>query len=246
MKKLLLIIVVFIFTISLFAQDAKKTDFRIGLKAAPSISWMKPDNKSFENSGSKLNFSYGLVAEYYFAPNYGISSGLEVMNTGGELKFPVAPEKAYYVPDPSSDTTRYNLISRNYTLKYLNIPVTLKFKTNEIGYLTYYGQFGIDLGFKRDATSTDEGTYGVSTDISKKEDVDLQKDVQFMRMALNIGLGVEYGLTGNTSLLIGLNYNNGFTNALKKESNFVFDHKGQQLKQAAFANYVALTIGIMF
>jgi len=33
-------------------------------------------------------------------------------------------------------------IDQSYNLKYVEIPLSLKLRTNEIGYLTYYGNFG--------------------------------------------------------------------------------------------------------
>ena len=84
-------------------------------------------------------------------------------------------------------------------------------------------------------------TYGIdfSTEFSSKNEVSLSsgdtksflsadnekidtEDVNLFKLGLNIGLGVEYNLVGNTSLLVGLNWINGFTNVLKKKSNEIF------------------------
>ena len=41
-------------------------------------------------------------------------------------------------------------------LKYLEIPLTLRLRTNEIGYITYWVQVGVGLGFNIKARATDE------------------------------------------------------------------------------------------
>src|SRR5690606_225918 len=71
---------------SLKAQDQVPVErkIRFGAYVAPSLSWMRPTaNKSndrvfaSENNGSKLGFTYGVMAEYSFADNYAFVTGLQ-------------------------------------------------------------------------------------------------------------------------------------------------------------------------
>ena len=76
-------------------------------------------------------------------------------------------------------------------------------------------------------------------------------------MYLTVGAGVEYNISGNTSLLLGLTYNNGFINQLDKRSNLIdatgkatVDLNGDPVftekDASANMNYVALNVGIFF
>jgi hypothetical protein len=47
--------------------------------------------------------------------------------------------------------------SSNYTLQYIEIPITMKLKTNEIGSLTYYVQIGVEPGWNLSAKGSFEG-----------------------------------------------------------------------------------------
>ena len=51
-------------------------------------------------------------------------------------------------PVDSSSGQIYQLKERKYKINYVNIPLILKMKTKEIGYFTYFGEFGAVLGFK--------------------------------------------------------------------------------------------------
>lgn len=248
MKKIAIIAVTLFFCLPLFinAQEASEfKPFSFGLKAIPSISFLKTESKDFKNGNAALNFGYGLMAEFNFAPNYGMLTGIEINDNRGNVDY-INTSKILYFPE--GDTVPFYLQSRKYNIKYLNIPVLLKLKTNEIGFLKYFGQFGVDAGFRLKARATDEGLDSGKVNVSVKEDVNVDKDVNLIRLALNVGAGVEWNLSGSTSVVVGLNYSNCFTNYLKKESyNLQIEQTGRPwLKQSAYNNYVALTLGILF
>lgn len=237
---------VFCFSNVLKSQDeADFKSFSFGLKAIPSLSWFKTESNDLKNASAKLNFGYGLVTEFHFAPNYGLLTGIEINDNGGNFDY--TNKDVYYFPD--GDTIKFFVDSRKYAIKYLNIPIVLKLKTNEIGFLKYFGQFGIDAGFRLKARATDQGRYENNTNPSTKSNVIIDSDVSLLRFGLNVGLGAEYNLVGNTSLLVGVNYNNGFSNFLKSESNYLMKKTNttdEWFKQKAYNNYVTLTVGVLF
>jgi len=254
MKKLSFILV-FSLCASLFVKAQESSgefkSFSFGLKAIPSLSFFKSESPDFKNASPKLNFGYGLITEFHFAPNYSLLTGLEIKDNGGNFDYVQSQSQGVYYEEyePQGDTNKFYIKSRKFLTKYLNIPLVLKLKTNEIGYLKYYGQFGVDAGFRLKARATDEGHYENSTSISSKSDVIIDNEINLMRLALNVGLGAEYNLTGSTSLVIGLNYSNGFTNMLKKKSKNLYKeevNKTELLNQKAYNSYVALTVGILF
>lgn len=261
MKNLKLIAFSFlIITHSAKAQDSGSNykTFRFGLAVQPNLSWMKVDSKEFESNGISGKFSYGLMAEYAFAQNYALASGIQILTTGGRINYKTP---VYFQEDGEVEIYGSNFLlgKRTYGTQYLNIPIALKMRTNEIGYMSYFAQFGLDAGFKTNAKAKDTGTDNVAVTNpaqipgNSKTKHDVSRDVNFFRMALNIGGGAEYNLSGNTSLIFGINYSNGFVNVLKKNSAQikVSDNNnpfglGGALKQNARSHYIGLTAGILF
>ena len=243
MKKIslfpILIVLLFLCNSSI-AQDAGKSKFHFGLKAAPALSWFVPSDKSFTNDGSKLGFGYGLMTEFNFSKNYAFSTGLEILNAGGKIRFPDSTLSKKL--NEKNDT--FVVTSTSYGLRYINIPLLLKLKTNQIGAMTYFGQFGFDVSFKWRALADNEAKLD-GTPITV-EDVNFSEDINFLRLALNVGLGAEYNLTGSTSVVFSINYNNGFTNAMVKNSKFLSTKNYSAITQKAVFNYVGLTIGVLF
>src|SRR6185295_7915558 len=94
----------------------------------------------------------------------------------------------------------------NYRTQYLQIPLTLKLRTNQIGYITYFGQFGLQAGVR--IRSRADITDPVNSFAENK--VDFSNDVTLPDFGLVIGAGVEYTITGNTALLGALQFYNGF------------------------------------
>lgn len=221
------------------AQYANRS--RFGLKATPSLSWFNPSSKDMENDGIKMDFSYGLMAEFPFNDNTAFATGFEVMNNGGKVDFEKFPDNPYYVED--EDT--FNLDNREYKIRYVNLPLALKFKTNEIGYTMFYGIFGFDTGFRIKAMADDNGKFIESGD-TENNNVDVSDDVNFIRLALNIGAGVEYYLAGETHLLVGVNFSNGFNNVLKNESNLLKAQDGKPFEQNSINNFIGFNIGFLF
>ncbi len=94
MKKLFLITICFSMMFGkLFAQDkADDGKFRFGLKIAPSIAWMRPDDKKkLLSDGAGLKFAYGLVTEFRLTSVASFCTGVEVNYTGGRLNFANQP-----------------------------------------------------------------------------------------------------------------------------------------------------------
>jgi hypothetical protein len=242
----ILIVMIFV-SKSIFAQDSETKLFHFGLKAAPVVSWFVPDNKKFSNAGSQLGFGYGLITEFGFSKNYAFSTGLDILNSGGRLNFPSSPDSTFY--DVLNETTNVNekflLHKRTYRLRYVNVPLHLKLKTNQIGSMTYFGEFGFDVSILWKARSDDDGSF-IGSSPTTRQDVDLAGDANFLRLALNVGLGAEYNLSGSTSLVISVNYDNGFTNALRTNSKTLYDKNDNKLVQKAMFNYVGLSVGVLF
>ena len=231
MKRLLTSLSLMILSISGFAQD--ETVLHFGLKAAPSLAWLRSDTPGYTSDGSKFGFSYGLMTEFKFAPNYAFATGIDISYRGGKFK------TVTDIKNPSGGDSLNISNASSYTLQYIEIPLTLKLKTNEIGYLSYYLQAGVAPGWniraRQNFTTTTQITSGGSTITSSAtgEGVDIKDDINNLNFSMIIGGGVEYTISGSTVLLAGLQFNNGFID--------VFDGDAK-----VNSNFLALTLGVLF
>jgi hypothetical protein len=249
---------------SVFAEETPLKNFRFGIKATPNFCWMAPDDvKQFQRDGISLKFNYGLITEFKLTKTAALSTGFDFNTFGGTINF-LNKTTRYEAEDKSfSDTTAYYYISfRTYKMKTYEIPLTLKLRTPEIGSLTYFGVFGVNIGIRGKVKSDDLGKYqfeyktkaGNDTAISGTSDARpdniITKDMNLVRLSLNVGLGTEYNLAGSTSLVVSINYYNSFLNALKNTSdNLEVQTKGVYSKltpQNIKSNGILLNIGFLF
>ena len=234
MKGISILLVAVLFAVQGFSQDFKK--FKFGFKVDPNISWMSPEAADLVSEGVLLRGSFGVNADIMFSERYALGTGFSIMGGGGQLSF-------FDNEDRIGDAGESNFIvkrNRKYKLKYVEIPLTLKLRTDEIGYITYWGQFGLGLGFATKATADDNIKFfselvedademgnswidsGSAISTLAKEDeeemgVDISGEMLPIRASLIIGAGIDYSLSGNTSLMFGIAYNNGLTNVFKSK-----------------------------
>jgi hypothetical protein len=236
-------------------QDFNK--YRIGFKIEPNMSWFTPKEKYLEATDNKIRFSYGLITDIHFTENYAIGTGLNIITNGGEVSY----KKQIF-----EGNTEYVIATeRDMSLKYVEIPLTLKMRTNEIGYITYWGQFGVGLGIKVDARMDESYSYELELadqgweEITSKqpvsdENINISSSIKPMRASLIIGAGIEYSISGTTAIVAGINFNNGFTNVLKGEGlktdnvdKVIFEEgQPQSYDLNSISNSFGLTIGILF
>ncbi len=223
MKTTLITVLLFISSLPLFAQQYAAPDygFRLGLTAHPNFGWVKPEDG--KGNGVSLGFSYGLLADFNFAENYSFATGLTITTINGKST-EINPR--LYHDNSNSTLTAYDL---KYKIQYLELPLTVKLKTNKIGDLTWYGQFGLSNNFKLSAKQDAE-----SGGRSIVEDKNISNYTKFYRAGLILGAGGEFDIDNHTSLTVGLTYNNGFTNIVKNQNRLVKNH------------YIGINFGVFF
>lgn len=228
MKKLTTLLLLFS-ALMVNAQDSK---LHFGLKAAPSLAWLHSSTKGYDSNGSKFGFSYGLITEFKFSDNYAFATGLDITYRGGKTK----NTETFSVSGVTTTSSYENEMS----LQYLELPLTLKLKTNEIGYFTYYLQAGISPGINisanadiKSSTQINNGT-STTTTSSDSTDIDIKDGINNFNLSMVIGGGIEYTLSGSTVLLVGVQFNNGFLD--------VIDDSDIKVN----SNYLALTVGVLF
>lgn len=226
MKKITLLSFSILFSVAMMAQSK----FQLGFKGSPNIHWLKTDANGLERDGVNFGFNYGIIADFNISERYSFSTGVESVTLGGSSNYEAG------VFD----------IDETYKAKYVEIPLTIKLKTNQIGYITYYGQFGLGLGINYEASG--ETTFnGVTT-----SDKNRSNEMALFRGAIIFGAGMEYNISGSTSILVGLTFNNGLTNIYSKDAQDNFEDFNKQNGNSnpdelkAISNYLALNIGLIF
>ena len=239
MKNVTILVFGMLITQLSFAQG----EFRFGLKGSSNFGWVGGTSKNIVNDGTTVAFGYGIMGDYYFKPNYGISA--EIMLSNIKSKFTVTEPLVFNsVPSDTVNDLRYE-----YNIQYLDIPLTMKLRTKEIGDMTYFGQFGVSMGFALNAKTSIVST-GLPKFISDQEPTEYRVNdaegdaftvnnfddkVFLFRLPLIIGGGVEYKMAGSTSLQGGVRIANTFTDMFVKDKTAI-----------AKNNYVALSIGVLF
>lgn len=190
------------------AQDSVKP-VRLGLTVSPNMGWISTDEDGIENDGTRTGFRFGLMGDFRMgSDNYFFSSGLMMNTIGAKIK--------------SGEDTSAVTFEAKYQM--VEIPITIKLKTAEIGYMTYFGQIGFDAGFR------------VAAKVKGEDDdwEDASEDANILRAALSVGGGLEYNFSGNTSAILGVRYSNGFTS--------INDGDGAEAK----LHYFEITLGALF
>lgn len=159
------------------------------------MGWLRYGDNDDYQSSPKFGYAYGLLADFAFTENYYFSTGLLINTINSNAEY----------PDPLSSVPN-TYLSNDYRLQYAEIPISLKLKSTMRYFRSYYGQFGFTGGLKLNAKEK-EGDAAARTSMGS--------DADFLRLALQIGGGVEWQLDHNLVMMTGLSFNNGFTRAVK-------------------------------
>lgn len=250
--KFLASIILLLTSVVAFGQEVAEDNrtFRIGLKASPNLSWLKEDKIETEQGKMGLGLNYGLETDILISNNLWVSTGMNINTFGGGYNANLSDTTSRIYLFTETDTMQ--MVSRRYTFSTVTLPLTVKMKTKEVGYITYWGQFGLNVSYAYKARATKNRVLinnleGELDD--REEEMDIIDDSNPIRLDLNIGLGGEYSLVGNTSLLFGLNWENGILRSLKKNSEVLLleeDGNLSSLPQQVKSNSIVLSVGILF
>ncbi len=233
----------------LMAQSESEPRFRFGLKGSVNLNWVKANSKNISNGGTTLGYSYGIMGDYNFTNNYAFSTEFLVTQIKADISFANTMRESSDI-NKDSIFNSFGGAGATFKIKYIQVPLSIKFKTKEIGLITYWAQFGFAPCILADAKADYTGVVpeeeysklevnDKSNDIyhlvDTKDNVTFDDKVFFMRIPLIIGGGIEYNLSGNTSLYTGVRVDNGFTNTFNKDE-----------KTKANLNFVSINAGIFF
>ena len=198
---------------------------RFGIFANPQISWLRPDIKEVTNEGSRPGINIGISMNRYFTNNYAFSTGISINRLGGKISY--------------KDSTTLQLTNRTdtllpgniltYKIQYITIPLGLKFKSDEIGYFTFFAKAGIDPMININAI-------GLTTD-KKIDSESINDEINLFNLGYHLEIGMQYSLGGQTALQFGLNYQNGILDITTD---------GENQPAEILLNSVSLHCGIIF
>lgn len=209
--------------------------FRFGVRVAPNIAWVSPDTDGYESEGAQPGFSWGFIADITLTQNYFIKTGFSMDYLNVKLSNPTEQ-----VIDPVTEILVPGKLTRDINLRYLDVPLTLKMRTNRFGNSAFFGEIGFGAGFNIKATSSDEfvaddGSY------SATEDHNISDDITLVKGSLIVGGGYAYFIDRSTSLIASLTFNNGLSNILTGQG-----VENSTEKPRAKIHYFQLNLGIMF
>lgn len=193
-------------TLSLSAQQSFSQNIQIGIYTEPLISWFSSDTELSANEGACPGLAFGLTIDRYFARNYAFSTGISIINAPGRLSY----SDTLLIRFKNTETELDAGDNITYRIQYLSVPLGIKLKTNQIGYMTFFANVGLNpkviIGGKGDITSEN---------IKK---VNVTKELRLFNLGYNITAGMEYSLGGRTAIMLGLVYEDNFMDATKDYS----------------------------
>ena len=193
------ILVILTFLGAILSLNAQTSRVKFNVEVDPQFAWFSSDDETVEPDGSIFQVHAGLNMDFYFAENYAFVLGVGINNLGGNLLY--------------ADSTEFStkgetlLVEPNQSLKlnlqYIDIPVGLKLKTEELGYATYFLQLGFNPMINLNAKASSED--------ASFDKVDVKESIITFYLGYHVGIGVEYKLGGSTALIGGLRWSSGFT-----------------------------------
>jgi hypothetical protein len=187
MKKIVLSIALIMLMLS-SVRGQEANSIRLSFVVEPQFSWLNSDIDGVESRGSLGGYNFGIVLDRFFAENYAFSTGLTINSTGGKLK---------YTGIPGEDIPQENIDDKDYKLRYLEIPLGLKLRSNDFRRFNIYGRFGL--------------TPQINIEAKDGDDNSISEEVRLFDLGYHLGGGMEYSIGGSNALMFGLVYHNGFS-----------------------------------
>src|SRR5690554_2457588 len=200
------------------------------------------------------DFVAGMALNWNFSNNIGLATGLEFDFNRFKTEYKEEGTKVYFdyndkeiskfkEPDENGnyidDDHMFELNERKHKSIYLSLPVMLKFQTNFMGYMRYYGKFGVRNSFLL-MTRTDNVGKGFDqlglpeVSIDHLDDMKSPGVMSFYKGSIGLSGGMEFNVTGSTVLVAELGYYYGFSEVFQqKGAVFGDDEKSMSLYKTA-------------
>ncbi len=220
MKRILLSFLLITLVITGFSQK----HIRLSFSGSPSVNWMSTDNSLAEREKLVIGYDFGLNGDLYFSEDerYSLLTGIQITNTGGEISYRTSSSFPFAGTSlPSSSKIKYRL-------RYVEIPLAVKLRTNQFHRTRYWGQLGL-------STMLNIESKGDSNDGSLRK-TNINDEINMFNLAMNVGIGFDFDLGGNNAVSTGLIFQNGLVDVT---TNNAFTDK-------TIINSLKLKIGLIF
>jgi hypothetical protein len=250
--KIFLSIVLLSISFNIDAQRVVWSRFKFGIQASPTGSWLNTDNQKIRSNGFNLGLKLGATADYYFLENYALSTGIGFgFNHGGKLSHEIGGN---FLANSTLSDSRYNAaigkplpdqVKIRYHIQYVEIPLALKMRTQQFGYMRYYAQAPIiTLGWRTQARGD---VYAETIDLKKEN---IKPDVNPLAISWGFGGGAEYDVSPSTSIVGGLYFQKGFFDTTRNKKNYSIEDSAPQTQikedSKAILSAITLRIGVIF
>ena len=223
MKKLLIMMTASIFFGGVNAQDAADKKVQAGLVLGAGLNFTEPETNLISKAATGTDLLVGMTVDWHFADNIALSTGLEFEFDRFRHGFNDSVRIDYFDREILTSSSEQKvegtmlLNERRYRSVYATIPVMIKFQTNYLGYLRYFGKFGIRNSFLLKSRGDNYGSdFDLSTftvtEGAELLDMRIPGDMSFYRGSIGLSGGAEWNFSGGTCLVGELGYFYGFTN----------------------------------
>lgn len=239
------------------SASAQYKGFSFGFKVGPSFDWVGSKTGAAINQGTKTGFDVGLVAEYYFAENYAIVTGINVDFLKGKYSFD--DKRNISVLDSITDY-QLGTVEREFKSTVYEIPLMLKMVTPQLGNapLRAYAQVGGAFGYTQGVKVKDEfDINGLDLDMDDEVYRATKGEYNPFHASLRIGAGAEYALLETTRVFAGIYFSHDFLNSISTgaagiKSNYVKYYNGEKNlgerdpKLNVLQNRIGIEVGVFF
>jgi hypothetical protein len=230
MKKILVGSGIIMMSTGLFAQEAADKKVQAGIVLGSGLAMQKMGTNYIQTNGVGTDLTIGANVNFSLTETIAFSTGLEfdfeslkykaAGYNGNNLYYWYNDKEILPIGDVDVSDANHNLFElqeRSHKAMYLTIPTMMVFRTNFIGYMRYFGKFGLRNSFLLSNTMTDSGfnldpnvPLGAKT-AATNEDMKASGEMFFFKSAIGLAAGAEWNFSGSTSLVAEIGYYYGFT-----------------------------------
>jgi len=190
-----------------FTRQSVAQEIKFLAHADPLITWMSSNSSDYSSQGAKAGFDLGLNVLYYYRENFAASTGVSFLAAGGRQS--AINDHLMVFNNFTEDVAPGEEMT--YNLRYINIPLGVRFQTTPSGAMTYFTDIGLDIRALLKST-VDLPADAISDENAKTE-------VYGLNAGWHVYIGLDYELSMETSLVAGLGFDRDFFDVTKDLKN---------------------------
>lgn len=197
MKKIFFLLLSGFCIVSAQAQY-KNSPIQLSVLLSGGSSWIYTDSENFTRGSVRPVFDGEIHLDYYFQEHFAFSTGAAWSMNGGGLIL-LEDAQFSFLSGPDTLVAGQQLI---YSLQFVEIPLGLKMSTREIGYTTFFADFGVRPMWRLNATAS-------TVDETVQSAVAIKEVVPF-NIGYQVEGGIKYSFGNKTCLIVSGFYRNTF------------------------------------